>query len=340
MLWNELKYLNLLQNRLEFKVVRNNPKIVNFRCIVCGDSQHKKSKKRAYIIEKDASLYFYCHNCGTSEPFWLFLRDRFPIYYRDYKLDNLKKNEKKNEEPVFKTTTQFKKKENLGIVLTECQDCSAIDYVKKRKIREHFWPSLYFCSNLKDITSQYEKYKDVDISDPCLLIPFFNKERDYSYISARSIEDNNFFRYINLQIDDMLPKLWGLEYVDWSQPVSVFEGALDAMSVSNGLAMAGLAGETDTLLQHTHKKNICFVFDNEIHCNSNVFKHVKNRITQGYCVFIPDNRFRSKDVNQSIMNEEFTFDEINDYIAERSFHSLEASLELSKLLKTKKGKLC
>ena len=57
----ETKYISLLSNTLTlFKNKGNN--LYNFRCPVCGDSKKDKLKARGYLVHKDGTHFFKCHN--------------------------------------------------------------------------------------------------------------------------------------------------------------------------------------------------------------------------------------------------------------------------------------
>jgi hypothetical protein len=346
MFFLEVKYLNLLSSRLEkFKEISHSPLTVNFRCPLCGDSQKSSRRARAYVYERDGSLLFYCHNCGASTPFWSFLADQSSALYAQYKLDWLRSKGKASlptkPEPSFKTNTHFEKPEiNLGECLTGVKDDHPVkQYVIARKIPESFWGSLYACSDITAISTQMEQYKGMRLEkDPALIIPFFNPEREYSYISARSIEPGTSFRYCVFEVNENLPKLWGLEFIDWSQRVFVFEGPIDAMCCPNSLSLAGSMGSRaiQYISEHINRpQDVCFVYDNEAFSNHQISKQMRSRIEEGFSTIIYDRRFSGKDANEVIVNETMTFQSLLNYLNERTFHGLKAKAELARLNKPK-----
>ena len=75
MLWLDVKYANMLSFALpRFKVTKQKPYTAIFRCPLCGDSQKKKTKTRGYLLQKEDSLFFYCHNCNQSMRFSRFIQ--------------------------------------------------------------------------------------------------------------------------------------------------------------------------------------------------------------------------------------------------------------------------
>lgn len=346
MSWLEIKYLERMKFQLEkYEQVSSSPFVANFKCPLCGDSKRRISKKRAYVYEKDVKFNYYCHNCGASMAFHNFLEMQNPKLYGDYKLEWMKsmgympKSEKKpDDEKRFNTHVHFDDRLNLGKKLSVCSDDDPVlQYVKGRMIPEQFWSSLYSCPNIQSIVDQVPRYKDTQLRpDPCLVIPFFNENREYSYIVLRSINPNNSFRYLVLEINDELPKLWGLERVDWSKPVYVFEGAIDAMCVPNSLALGGSVGISaiDHIIKHINNRSrVCFVYDNEIFSNHQILKQVKKRIKEGFSVVLYDRNFPSKDINEVICNEQMNFNSVAVYLQKRTFCGLSALLEIARLSK-------
>ncbi len=73
MLWIDVKYANMISNRLgRYSLKNNKPFLANFRCHYCGDSAKNKGKSRGYLIEKGGAdfLIYFCHTCGNrSHPY-------------------------------------------------------------------------------------------------------------------------------------------------------------------------------------------------------------------------------------------------------------------------------
>jgi DNA-directed RNA polymerase subunit RPC12/RpoP len=85
MLWIDVKYANMISNRLgRYSLKNNKPFLANFRCHYCGDSAKNKGKSRGYLIEKGGAdfLIYFCHNCGKSTAFGRALKEIDPILYQ------------------------------------------------------------------------------------------------------------------------------------------------------------------------------------------------------------------------------------------------------------------
>jgi transcription elongation factor Elf1 len=84
----DLKYSGILSARIEgFVVKSNSPYRANMRCPLCGDSQKSKRKKRGWILEKDNSAWYYCHNCHASHPLRKFIEEIDPPLAKEYVVD-------------------------------------------------------------------------------------------------------------------------------------------------------------------------------------------------------------------------------------------------------------
>lgn len=349
MIWLEIKYISHIKSQLDlFTPITNEPFVVNFRCPFCHDSQRSNKKKRAYIYEKDKHLKFFCHNCGSSQTFYTFLENINSFIFNQFKLERIKtnKNSKINgeEENKFRTSFSFEKKLilstnnkiNLGKPLIELPNTNdVVKYVNERKIPRKYWNSLYGCNNFQEITSQIERYEELKLKTPVLLIPFFTPEKNFSYINVRNIQvDNiNSWRYILLKIDDIFPKIWGLNFIDWKKPLFVFEGPIDAMCFENSISLGGSQNSSEIKYIMNNINNyhdVIFIYDNEIFKNKQILNQIKKRIKEKFSVVIYDRNFTSKDINDALLNN-ITFNQLNLYIKNRIFNGLKAQLELSRL---------
>jgi len=340
--WLENKYINLLSYNLKYYTkISTNPFVANFRCPICKDSKKKEFLKRGYLYEKNNKIFFFCHNCNTSEPFWLFFSKQNPILYKDFKFEQFKNSEIKKPIIDFSINNRIITYNNiyLGKTINELPETDIVkQYVIKRQIPKQFWKSL-FSSNIYNIIKLipkyeylYDKFKDNNI--PFLIIPFFDKEKHFSYINCRSILPDNNFRYITLEINKENPKIWGIEYIDYNKLIYILEGPIDAMFLPNSLALSGIHNILPENL-NTNKKNICFIYDNDMFHNKHIYTQITKRINEGYLVVIYDKNFQYKDLNDSIINNSFTLEQLYLYIQKRTFFGLNALLELSHISKQK-----
>lgn len=341
MLYIEKQYVNRIRISLEnFKEINHNPYVVNFRCPICGDSKKSKRKARGYIYEHEGILKYKCWNCDASMPFWIYLQEYHNNIYLQYKMDWLKNQyveTKQENEPKFITHTHFDY--SLGEkAINLPNDHILIEYIQKRKIPEKFWNSIYFINDINDITKQFINYKNIDFSkEPVMIIPIYTKDRDYSYVILRTINKKSSFRYMVLQKDDKHPKIWGIEFIDYTKPIYILEGAIDAMMIDNSLAIIGTSryAAISFLKERVNKNDIIFIYDNE-YFNKQVLSVITKTIDEGYSVVLFNRFFPSKDINDAVVKHNWSKEKIQQYLQNRTFNGLRAKTELSFQLKYNK----
>lgn len=349
----EYKYLNQISYKLEgFHKQREN--LFNFRCPFCNDSKKDKSKKRGYIYDKENKTRYICHNCGVSLPFYKFLNHIDDNVYRQFKLENFKAVsgyiEKTDAEESF--TTKDIKKHFENNYLKKCILLDKIDvddllypvkeYCIKRKLPEEFFNKIYACNDINDITNLIPKFKDKKYPKfQCMVLPFFKKDNTYNFLQCRTIEKNTnpSYRFNTFELKENSIKLWGEFRINWSKQVFVLEGAIDAMFVDNAVALAG-SSVYDSFeyikmkqLQELGKNDLSKIvvcYDNDYKDNKEILKQLKKRLQEGYSVVIYDKQFKSKDINNIILDYDWTQEEVNEYLKKRVFFGLKATLELSK----------
>lgn len=352
----DYKYLRFLSSRLD-KFKDNGNHVYSFRCPICGDSQKDKRKTRGYLLYdgQKGNVRFFCHNCGASSSFSSFLKNIAPDLYGPYKIEMFGKALGSKKEPSvdekFKATSTDVK-QTFGNPLSGCHKLSKCpetlnmvkEYAEWRQIPLERFDKIYAAKNASVLTAKLDKYKDHKFPDvPVLVIPFFTKDGSYSYIQCR-VADRDFdedFRFITLQIDDENPKLYGLDSVNWNNPVYVLEGPIDATLVDNGVANAGASSSSSFVVQQIQKSgnpisNVCMLFDNDYKKNAQILDHVKKCVDGGFSVVLFDSEFDGiKDVDEAVMHHGWTRKEVNDYVRRRTFSGLRAKLELSTIGKRK-----
>jgi hypothetical protein len=347
----ERKYILLLSSKLErFKEIRAN--LYNFRCPFCKDSEKNKYKARGYIYSRKDEAVYKCHNCGRSHSLQVFLQLLDPNLFAQFKVENFENkfgSPKKNKLFKENVADQFIK-QRISKPLKHCVKLSEIEegnelyvvkqYAISRKIPPKFFSYLYATSSLNNISKEIANVKDRKFPDfPVLVIPFFTWNGKFDYIQCRALTNNAEFRFTTFEVNESGLKVWGIPWIDWTEPVHVFEGAIDAMFVNNAIAIAG-ASDTkfiQWILTKKRKDEIIFCFDNDYKKNPQVLKIVEKRIDDGFKILLFNKQFKWKDMNAAITTGYWSMPKLNSYIQNRVFYDLKAKLELSSQLK--KGRL-
>lgn len=330
--WIDQKYIGLISNRLlQFK--QKDRELYNFRCPICGDSQRSKIKARGWIFNKRGKFRFYCHNCGASMTFGNFLKDIDMSLHQEYMKDLFIENNINNpvvqfkpditkfDKPKFQINSplkQLKKISSLGV------DHYAKKYVMSRKIPPQVQYKLFFCPNFKQWVNSFipDKFKDLDKDEARLIIPFIDREKNFFGCQGRSFSKNG-PRYITIILNEDTPRVFGLDSLDFSKQVYVFEGPIDSMFIENSIAMCG-SDLTKSLKLNAEKTTI--VFDNEPRSTAIVNKMSKYiDLHYGIC-FWPKN-INGKDVNEMILNGHEP-EELMAVINKNTYYGIEAKLQL------------
>lgn len=349
--WIETKFISLISHRLE-RFKKSSKKVWTFRCPYCGDSAKNDFKTRGYFYEDEDTVFYKCHNCGTSRNFRSFLKEIFPDQYRDFLFDIFQ--EKRADEPVKpaaepekvnekfltpNTSLRFKKKNaflsNFKSLAVLPDDNPGRAYILGRKIPERFLNSLYYAEDANDVFQRLDLYKEKKFyrTRDCVLIPFFSDEESgfkLMYVQMRFLDDDPQSRYLTLEVDGGT-KVWGSERVNYEEDIYIFEGAFDAMFVDNAVATAG----ADIFQLHEEmaqkaKKKIHLVWDSDYTKNKEVRDKIDAAVKAGLSVVLTTAQgLQGKDVNDAIKagkSEKF----VMEYLKQSTFEGLLAQLELSK----------
>lgn len=327
----DIHYANMLSARLDkFRVRSTNPYKINFRCPVCGDSQRSRAKARGWLLEKDNSFHFYCHNCGSSQSFSYFLKTVDGMVYNDYIAEKFMKDTKKEDKAEEVDDEQFKTKAPTfnSNPLKKLKKISQLDpkhplkrYVMKRGIPPQHHYRMFFAPKFKTWINGIipNKFEKVGKDEPRLVIPFIDKRGKVFGVSARGFDPNG-IRYITIMFDER-PKIFGLDKVDFNRRYFVVEGALDSMFLSNAVAMAGAEGSTAAL---DNLQNATFVFDAEPR-NKEIHKRMEKIIRNGHKICIWPSDVPAKDINEMVLAG---VDNVEQIIIDNTYKSLEANLKL------------
>jgi len=336
--WLESKYIGLVSNRLR-NYKRKSATLFNFSCPFCGDSDSDKKKARGYVYAKKGNTLFHCHNCGLTHNFPNFLKNLDYQLYSEFSLERLK-DEKPKEQieleeftnkmkaPVFLKSGPLKGLKKIS-QLTADHPCKL--FVAKRQIPNPFHAKMFFCPNFfswsnEIIPGKFEAERD----EPRLLIPFFNKEKQMHAFQGRSLDPKSKTRYITIVNDESVPKVYGLDEVDFEKKFYVFEGPIDSMFVPNSIATAG--GDLVATVKDLPKKNMVVVYDNEPR-SIETKKKLDKAIINGYNVCVWPTNLVHKDVNDMVLSG-LSNDFVRYIIDTNTHRDLKAKLALNMWNKT------
>ena len=304
--------------------------LYNFRCPLCGDSQKNKTKSRGYVYRKANGYFYMCHNCGVSTTFYNFLEKVDPTLVKEYALERYKDNDTGNKNtptPAFteiKSTPIFRERIELDSIDKLPEEHYCKKYVSFRKIPESYWSQLYFAEDFKKFVGTLglsnETLKE---NDPRLVIPFYGKDKRIVAIQGRALGESK-LRYITLKMHDDNQKVFGCDRINEDELIYVVEGPIDSMFLENAVATADSNLESITSIYD--KSKVVLVFDNEPR-NKEIVMKIDKAIENHYNVVIWPEMIESKDINDMILLDRFSPDEIQDIISKNTFVNLRAKAE-------------
>ena len=329
----DLKFINDLSGRLsQFK--KKTDYLFNFRCPHCGDSQKSKTKARAYLYRVKNDMFFKCHNCGQGQNLANFIKFVDPKLYESYLLERYKKSAPATPKPEFDfKPTKFKDQtpiDDLKSIKDLPEDHPARLYCDNRKIPEKCFDKLFLSDKFMTLVNEVKPNTYKVIKDhPRLIIPFYDTTGKVFAFQGRAFGKEQ-PKYLTIKLDENKQKVYGLDKVNFQQPIYITEGPIDSLFIDNCLA----AGGADLFLKNKiPNENITYIFDNEPR-NKEIVKRMYKVIEQDFNVVIWPEDLQLKDVNDMIMSG-LTKLQLQDIISNNTYSKLSALTKLNYWKKTK-----
>jgi transcription elongation factor Elf1 len=339
----DLKFAGILSTRLDrYSVKAQAPYRANVRCPICGDSQKNKLKARGWILEKENSAIYYCHNCNASLSMRNFLKFVDHNLFNEYVVDSALEKGKRRElfaekkpstiKPLDKLQMRAPNFQKRGSPLLSIKKVSSLShdhpakiYVQRRQIPASLQYKLYYAPTFTTWVNSIipDKLPQVEKDRPRLIMPFIDKRGNVFGFNARAFGADE-LRYITIMLDDSMPKIFGLNDVDFTKKYYVVEGPIDSLFLNNAVAMAGADGNASGL---ENVENAVFVFDNEPR-NKEICARMEKCLDRGYKVCIWPTKVLDNDINDAIMKG-LSQASIELIIDNNTYHGLEAKLQLT-----------
>jgi transcription elongation factor Elf1 len=321
----DVKYINLISSRLQ-KFKRVKPKLYNFRCPICGDSQKNKNKARGFLYQVKNNTNFKCHNCGISVSFANFLKDLDPQTYKQYTFEKFKEgNTGKNfvtetPEDIFSkmrnTKPTFKKKIVIDLPSAFSVPLSKY-YLESRAILSG---NFYYAENFQEFVNSIKpgSFEHPKFGEARIVIPLVRNEILIG-LQGRALSTNP-VKYLTVMLDEDAPKIYGTDEIDKSLPVYITEGPFDSTFIRNSVAMCG----ADVDVVSCGISNPVWIYDNEPR-NVQITRRIEQTIDQGGTVVIWPSNVREKDINDMVLNGH----KVQEIIDKNTYKGLEAKLKFT-----------
>lgn len=333
--WLEQKYVSLLSHRLD-RFSRKSSGKYNFRCPVCGDSSKNKYKARGWIYEVQGKSMFHCFNCDVSMTVPNFIKMLDSSLYSEYVIEKMRDNKTAEQIDLENFVNKMKvpdfRKSDVLMGLKKVSQLKPEHPIKKyimnRMIPNEYHAKLFVCPNFYQhcngiIPNKFSK-ESLRRDETRLLIPFLDREKKVHAFQGRAMGSSG-IKYITIVVDEDVPKVYGLDTVDFNRTTYVFEGPIDSMFIPNSIATAG--GDIVSALHGLDRTNMVIVLDNEPRARETI-KKLEKAVMQGFKVCVWPENVVEKDVNDMVMSG-LTPEHIK-YIIDSNTHSgLAAKMAIS-----------
>ena len=303
---SDVKYVKLIGSRLS-KFTHKKDYLYNCRCPLCGDSKKNLKKARGFFYRKKGGMFYKCHNCGVGATLANFLKQLDSELHKKYIMErwksgdtgfaNYKDPEFKFEKPSFRATLKSK---YLVPIINLNDDHVAMKYLMQRQLPKltDFYFTEEWGNFIDDILP--DKYPTLDKTQSRIIIPFYNCERELTHLQGRTVSDDVYDkRYITIKIMEDVPKVFGLDKIDFSKTVYVVEGPFDSLFLPNCIALGG--GDCELLPDIVEPSNSVVVMDNEPR-NKDTVRRMNRYIDMGYPICIWPEKLKEKDINDIFLS--------------------------------------
>lgn len=298
--------LNKSHTKLEKRNIKYFPERLNVACPICGDSDKISSKKRGNLYFKN--LMFKCYNCGRYVSFTQLcsyfnidipIEKRLELY--NYIDNNTYLSADSDEYVITKLDKLIKLDDMLSHYNTHPE--SEITDFKPIEVGSEVYKYLLNNRNISNDTNLYQAvyHYTPTWSEPVVVI--LNKHKNLVIgMQLRNLKDEKKKRFYKIyefvdiykevykdrQIDEFesiaynkLSHFINILNVNFSKPVTVFEGYFDSSFFPNSIGVIGI--NTDmTFLLKDKSLNVRFFFDND----DDGYKASKKKLIEGYSVFM------------------------------------------------------
>jgi hypothetical protein len=215
------------------------------------------------------------------------------------RIDPVKEFEMKMKPPVFMKSGPLKGLKKIS-QLNADHPCKV--FVANRLIPNPYHAKMFYCPKFFEWVNSVMpgKFDEVALlyDEPRLLIPFLDSEKKLHAFQGRALDNKSKTRYLTIVYDETVPKVYGLDAVDFNKKTYVFEGPIDSMFVPNSIATAG--GDLIATVKDFPKENLVIVYDNEPR-SVETKKKLDKAIINGYNVCVWPTNLVHKDVNDMIL---------------------------------------
>jgi len=298
----------------------------NFVCPYCGqmpNNSFTKPERKAYVYRD--TWNFVCYKCRPAHHVMWEFRESYPTIFNRllfmlYGQGN-KGPQKKIERQYVEGAYQFKDGELVSLEEENDPDVqTAIDFCKKRQIREKVYKEWFVCKKDKrfldknpDGTLKLNEYGLPTGNEygNRLIIPYYRFGGSWVQFDARDLTNKSKMRYRNYA--GAKRELYNGDFIHFNKPFFMLEGAIDSTFIKNSVAVGGLKHfksfvEADPNFKE-YKENGVIIFD----ADEAGIDDLRTVMNMGFKWFdwskfrndnpqSPDFGGKVKDINEAVLN--------------------------------------
>ena len=323
----QYKYVNLIGDQLSgFKKIREN--LYNFKCPICGDSI-KGNKKRGYLMNKDGSFYFYCHNCTNSMNLDKFIQEVDSDLYKELKKEILLSKRsgfsKPKEDIVFPVFPKIEiQKSPLKTVFELGPEHISYKYLQFRQVPVERFSDVKWTDNFPQLVKDTigNKYENSFLPKSGIVFELKELDGKITGYQIRSIDPNvpKQYRFVICSANEEHGYFY--KTLSNSEPLFVVEGCTDSLFLNNSIALLSAA------LWRYHTDNCIYFNDNEPR-NTAVCKQIEKCISSGYKVVLLPQEYEGMDVND-LVKSGIHHQDLKELFLKHTYSGLSAKIQFSK----------
>jgi len=245
---------------------------LNFACPYCGDSSNDMLKKRGNLFWD--TLYYHCYNygCKTHKSVNEFINDYIPNGLSSNErigvIDYIKSNNKKTVRQTVKYEI-FEKLYKLAVPVDLFMERTGTKRIKEGDTAYEYLKGRLLTRSLDGFTFGNNKLYILNLTNDSKRVVGFqmrNLGRSGSKYQTYNIEKLYGFCGLELPEDADVEKLndvstlFGILDIDFTRPVTVFEGPIDAKFIGNSLALCTVGRNVE---QFQDIPTVRYMFDND-----------------------------------------------------------------------------
>lgn len=255
-----------------------------FNCPLC---QEKRRRGNLSLIKNRGSVYavYKCWNGGCEAEDGIgpikFLNRVSPGAYNEYMIESfggkfkehtkagVQIKEESEDEKFKKEMEEFSKLIPMDVILNKkhSQHQYIIDAINaNEKYKEIIKLAGEMFSDRKIKQNTYSKWYIGFYGkyEGRVIIPFYDKNKQFKYFTARSVYKDSDLRYKNPRLKRGIHSIYNWERIDKTKPVIATEGLIDSEFIDNSIAMLSVkvTEECENIFEQS-KVDIYYLFDND-----------------------------------------------------------------------------